>query len=99
MASVRQRFPALLEDIEKFDGFADSMFREFMRLDDASSDSSLVWEVLGLTKVMDDCIKAGHYDSAYALTTFASNLQQSKLSESPIIRVCTNFLHNYISGL
>ncbi|KAI6176374.1 Component of oligomeric Golgi complex 8 [Aphelenchoides bicaudatus] len=86
MTSVRQRFPNLLEDIEKFDEFADNLFREFMRLDDASSDSSLVWEVLGLTKVMDDCIKAGHYDSAYSLTTFASNLQQSKLSESPIIK-------------
>jgi hypothetical protein len=87
MSEVKQRFPTLLDDVEKFDGLADNIFREFMRLDDASSDASSVWEILNLTKVMDECIKAGQYDSAYALTTFASNIQQSKLSESPIIRV------------
>jgi hypothetical protein len=58
-----------------------------MRLDDAGSDASSIWEILNLTKLMDDCIKAGQYDCAYGLSTFASNLQQSKLSESPIIRV------------
>lgn len=88
MVAVRQKFPSLLEDVEKFDSFADDMLREFMRLDDASSDSSSVWEILGLNKVMEDCMKAGHYDSAYALTTFASKLlQHNKLNESPIIKV------------
>lgn len=86
MAEVNKKFPNLVEKIENFDGFADNIFREFMRLDDASSDTSLIWEVLNLTKLMDACIKAGQYDCAYGLSTFASNLQQSKLVESPIIK-------------
>jgi hypothetical protein len=97
MNEMKHKFPNLVENIEHFDGFADNIFREYMRLDDASSDSSVVWEVLNLQKVMDDCIKSGQYDSAYGLSTFASNLQQSKLSESPIIRVC--FLKRYFNNI
>ncbi len=87
MADVKQQFPKLVDDVEKFDEFAEGLFREFTHLDDATSETSPIWEILNLPKVMDTCIRAGQYDSAYALTSFAVSVQQSKLGENPIITV------------
>ncbi|KAI6214510.1 hypothetical protein M3Y94_00276900 [Aphelenchoides besseyi] len=99
MIEVKQQFPNLLDDIEQFDSLSYNMFREFMRLDDATSDSSPIWEILNLNKVMDSCIRGGYYDSAYALTTFALSVQQSKLGENSIIKSVLNTLIEARHGL
>ena len=89
MNELKEHYPSVLESVEQFDSLAEQLYSEFVRLDDASADTSAIWEVLDLTSLMKKSIRAGYYDSAYALSTFAQNMQQSKLGENRIIKVCS----------
>ncbi|CAD5227282.1 unnamed protein product [Bursaphelenchus xylophilus] len=99
MSHVKERLPVLIEETEAFIESSEDIFREFMHLDDAISDESPIWEIVNLPKMMDKCIRHGQYDLAYALTTFAVNLQQSKLGENQIIKKVSHTLIEARHGL
>lgn len=88
MSALKEQYPTMLQSVEQFDSLAEQLYTEFTQIDDASDDTSAVWALLDLTKLMDRSIRAGYYDSAYALSTFAQNMQQSKLDDNRIVKVC-----------
>ncbi|CAD5219870.1 unnamed protein product [Bursaphelenchus okinawaensis] len=99
MSHVKERLPTLIDDTVAFIEKSEDIFRDFVHLDDAITEDSPIWEIVNLPKMMDKCIRHGQYDLAYALTTFAVNLQQSKLGENLIIKKVAHTLIEARHGL
>ncbi|KAH7730617.1 Conserved oligomeric Golgi complex component 8 [Aphelenchoides avenae] len=87
MTQAKHDLPALLRRLESFHDATSELQTEYNRLEELSSRTSPIWEILSLPKMMEKCVRAGQYEAAYALTNFALTLKQSKLVQNPLIKV------------
>lgn len=76
MSSAKRGLPSLVDTIQQFSSSADQLREEYDKLEALESEDSQLWELLQLPQRMDKCIRAGRYEEAYSLTSFALRIQQ-----------------------
>ncbi|CAK5088948.1 unnamed protein product [Meloidogyne enterolobii] len=92
MRQSSSSFPALEEQIDQFKNQSTQLFNEFKLLSDVESTNFLIWEIIRLPKLMEKCIRAGHFDQAYSITNFALSIKQSKLVQYPLFKNVVDYL-------
>jgi hypothetical protein len=76
MSSAKRDLPSLVDTIQQFSSSADQLREEYDKLEALEREDSQLWELLQLPQRMDKCIRAGRYEEAYSLTSFALKIQQ-----------------------
>ncbi|TMS39198.1 hypothetical protein L596_005763 [Steinernema carpocapsae] len=99
MSGLKDEVPDLVQNIKKFYEDSKESADELACLKKATAKNNPLWDLFTLPNMMEKCIRAGYYDSAYSLTNYASQLEQQNLTKNPVVRTIVDVLNNSRHGL
>ncbi len=88
MSFAKRELPQLVDSISEFASQSNQIDAEYAKLEALDSPGSPLWELLQLPQRMDKCIRAGRYEEAYSLTSYALHLRQQggRLAANPLVK-------------
>ncbi|TKR95794.1 hypothetical protein L596_009917 [Steinernema carpocapsae] len=98
-SELKDVVPELFHRIKKFYVDSERVAQELGLLKKAAAKENPLWDLFTLPNVMEKCIRAGHYDSAYSLTNYATQLAQMNLTKNPVVLTIVDTLNASRHGL
>uniref|UniRef100_A0AC35F816 Conserved oligomeric Golgi complex subunit 8 n=1 Tax=Panagrolaimus sp. PS1159 TaxID=55785 RepID=A0AC35F816_9BILA len=83
---VKESLPEVSASIKEYSDGIKEFHKEYNNVSAVINHDNLLWKIMDMSKMFNECIRLNEYEAAFALTDFAVNLKCSRLYYQPLIK-------------
>uniref|UniRef100_A0A914Q4F4 Conserved oligomeric Golgi complex subunit 8 n=1 Tax=Panagrolaimus davidi TaxID=227884 RepID=A0A914Q4F4_9BILA len=83
---VKESLPEVSASIKEYSDGIKEFHKEYNNVSTVINHDNLLWKIMDMPKMFNECIRLNEYEAAFALTDFAVNLKCSRLYHQPLIK-------------